>query len=120
MPTLLELAGVESPGGHFLGRDVLPITGRSLLINREGASQPIAAGWELMGKRGYRLGDWKLVHLPAPYGSGGWQLYNLAEDPSEQRDLSLTQPQKLKDMIEGWKRYATANNVILPDRVSGY
>jgi len=120
MPSLLELAGVEAPDGKFMGRNVLPITGRSLLTDHDDASTPIEAGWELMGKRGYRHGDWKLVHLPLPYGSGNWQLYNLAEDPSEQRDLSLAHAQKLADMIAGWERYAKANNVILPNWVSGY
>jgi len=120
MPTLLELAGIDAPDGKFMGRNVLPITGRSLLATQDETSGPIEAGWELMGKRGYRHGDWKLVHLPVPYGSGNWQLYNLAEDPREQRDLSLVNAQKRKEMISGWERYAKANNVILPDWVSGY
>lgn len=120
MPTLLELAGVDQPQGQFLGRDILPSSGVSMLASHKSSPKLTEAGWELMGKRGYRLGDWKVVHLPVPYGNGAWQLYNLAQDPRELQDLSLAQPQKLLDLIGAWERYADANNVILPDWVSGY
>ncbi|NIB40779.1 arylsulfatase [Pseudomaricurvus alkylphenolicus] len=118
MPTLLELAGIPVPGPRFAGREVLPMTGQSFLS--ESSSQTIDAGWELMGKRGYRYGDWKLVHLPKPYGNGKWQLYNLAQDPGEQTDLAASNPSILSDMIGRWQAYADKNGVILPDWVSGY
>ncbi len=120
MPTLLDLAGVETPTSPFLGRDILPPGGRSLLNKQAVHSVPVEAGWELMGKRAYRRGDWKIVHLPVPYGNGSWQLYNLREDPGEQQDLSNIRPEELKVMLDGWERYASTNNVILPDWVSGY
>lgn len=118
MPSLLELVGIQAPTGQFAGRDILPVTGQSFLT--AGTGQGIDMGWELMGKRGYRYGDWKAVHLPKPYGNGQWQLYNLAQDPREQHDLATKQPQKLQEMIDRWQQYARVNGVILPDWVSGY
>lgn len=120
MPTLLQLAGVKAPQKQFHDRDILPITGRSLLGNQGQQQAVIDAGWELMGKRGYRYGDWKIVHLPEPYGNGRWQLYNLADDPGEQRDLAMQKAKKLKEMVARWDQYAKVNNVIMPDWVSGY
>lgn len=120
MPTLLQLTGVEAPQQRFQGREILPITGRSFLSDGDAGTAPIDMGWELMGKRGYRYGSWKITHQPKPFGNGRWQLYNLANDPGEQRDIAARNPDKLAELIERWKRYAEANNVILPDRVSGY
>ena len=120
MPTLLELAGVSAPKGQFRGRDILPVSGHSMFSDKTQNMATIDAGWELMGKRAYRHGDWKLVHLPQPYGNGHWQLYNLADDPGEQRDLAARQPKKLNQMLARWDQYARANNVITPDWVSGY
>ncbi len=118
MPTLLELAGVPAPREQFAGRRILPITGQSFL--NPGPEGPVDMGWELMGKRGYRYGDWKAVHLPVPYGNGHWQLFNLAEDPGEQRDMATLRPQKLRELVSRWQHYAEENGVILPDWVSGY
>ncbi|WP_019528996.1 arylsulfatase [Dasania marina] len=120
MPTLLQLVGVEAPAGQFLGREVLPITGRSLLVNSVDTSALPEAGWELIGRRGYRHGDWKLLHQQAPYGNDAWQLYNLVTDPGEQKNLAAKHPQKLQAMIKRWQQYAKKNNVIIPDWYSSY
>lgn len=134
MPTVLEAAGIEHPAPRFAGREVLPLQGRSLMPllenrNRAAEDETFAMGWEFLGKRAYRLGDWKIVWQPAqpewgpwPGGirTGQWQLYNLAEDPAERYDLSLERPQKRDEMIALWEAYARDNGVIHPDRISGY
>lgn len=59
-----------------------------------------------------RVGDWKLLKF---YESGKRELYNLRNDPSEQRDLSGSQPQRtaqlgtqLKQMLQEMQaRFAT-------------
>jgi arylsulfatase len=46
----------------------------------------------LFGIRAYRLGDWKILQLPPPYGTGQWQLYDLSKDPGETNDLASRPP----------------------------
>ena len=134
MPTLLEFAGVSHPGTGYNGRDVLPMQGRSL-VGLLGGKAPatgekdFSMGWELLGKRAYREGDWKIVWQPEQESwepwtdgikTGQWQLYNLANDLAEMRDLSAQHPQILRELTTGWERYAQENGVILPDWISGY
>lgn len=123
--TMLELAGVEHPGTTYAGRRVEPMTGRSVLALLEGRTQPGAGpvrahADELIGKRGVRLGNWKLVHMPEPYGVGDWQLYDLATDLAEANDLAAARPEKVAELRALWDQYAEENGVILPDWVSGY
>jgi arylsulfatase len=78
------------------------------------------SGGEVMGKYYIRKGPWKMVHMPPPEGTGKWQLYNIEKDPSESKDLASIRADITKDMTGEWERYASTNNVILPDWVSGY
>ena len=55
-------------------------------------------GWELFGRRAIRQGDWKALHLPAPYGPGTWQLYDLSQDRGELNDLAAAHPDKLAEL----------------------
>ncbi len=62
-----------------------------------------------------RRGNWKILWQEPPLGSGDWQLYNLAEDLGEQRDLSATHPQIPAELIVAWEAYAEAVGVMLPE-----
>jgi arylsulfatase len=73
-------------------------------------------GWELFGNHAIRQGDWKLRWQYRPFGTGEWELFNLADDAAERVDLAADMPDKLGEMIELWQNYAAANNVILPSR----
>jgi arylsulfatase len=64
-----------------------------------------------------RQGDWKLRWQYKPYGKEEWELFNLADDAAERRDLASEQPDKVKALVELWDDYVRANNVILPSRV---
>ena len=120
-PTLLELAGVKQPGASYQGREVTPMTGTSILPLLKGAqAAERTTGGELFGKRFVRKGDWKLVHMPKPWGNGEWQLFDLGHDLAERHDLSAQQPQKVAELKKAWDDYARDNHVILPDQVSGY
>lgn len=120
-PTLLELAGVKHPGQQYKGRDVVPMTGTSIipLLKGEKVAERTQGG-ELFGKRFVRKGDWKLVHMPKPWGTGDWQLFNLQSDMAERHDLSAKEPGKVAELKKVWDQYAQENHVILPDHVSGY
>ena len=70
-------------------------------------------GWELFGYRSVRQGDWKITWDQAlKADQRQWQLYNVAQDPSEQHDLGATMPDKLKEMVANWDVYAKDNGVI--------
>ncbi len=120
-PTLLELAGVRHPGNRYQGRAVEPMSGVSILplLKGEKVAERVHGG-ELFGKRFVRQGDWKLVHMPKPWGSSDWQLFDLRSDLAERHDLSGKHPEKVAELQQLWAQYARDNNVILPDQVSGY
>jgi arylsulfatase len=117
-PTLLELAGAQHPGKTYTGEEVLPVTGRSLIPLVTGKAEEIhdateILGWELHGHRGVRQGNWKLVWDHAlPENQRRWKLFNLAEDPFEQNDLSRALPEKYKEMTANWDIYARKNEVV--------
>jgi arylsulfatase len=123
-PTLLELAGTTHPGTSYRGREVAAMRGRSLVEYLTGAAENVhdadtGTGWELFGRRAIRQGDWKALYLPAPYGPGSWQLYDLASDPGEIDDLAASQPDKLAELLALWDRYVEETGVIL-DPISVY
>jgi arylsulfatase A-like enzyme len=116
-PTLLDLAGVLHPGTRYQGRAVAPLRGRSLLPYLERRSDAVhdpeeAIGWELFGRCAIRRGDWKAVLIPAPIGSGSWQLYELAADPGETHDLAHMHPARLDILLTEWQRYVAETGVV--------
>ena len=118
LPTALALAGTTHPGTQYRGQQILPVRGASLLPLLSGESAAIHSqsevfGWELYGHRSVRQGDWKLVWDQAvPADERRWQLFNVAQDPSERHDLSLTMPDKLAEMLANWDVYASETGVI--------
>ncbi|MCC7461170.1 MAG: arylsulfatase [Gammaproteobacteria bacterium] len=122
-PTLLDFAGVPWQGAGYSDARIEPITGRSLLPLLRGqdrAPPQRVSGVELMGKYAIRVGSWKLLHMPGPYGNDTWQLYDLATDLAESRDLAAEHPDKVAELRRHWESYVRENQVILPDWVSGY
>ncbi len=116
-PTLLELAGVEHPGTTYRDRRIEPVRGRSLVPYLSGDRAAVhdaetSTGWELFGRRAIRQGDWKALHLPAPYGPGAWQLYDLSRDPGEIDDQAASNPEKLGELLALWDRYVEENGVL--------
>ncbi len=120
MPTLLEVAKTEYPETHE-GRELPPITGKSWIPMLAGEVETIRSdddylAWELFGNRALRQGEWKIRWQWKPFGTGNWELYDLASDPGERIDLSAEQPDKLSAMLGFWDDYVAQNNVILPSR----
>lgn len=122
-PTILAIAGVSHPGRQYSGKNVHPMSGVSFAPLLDGSRSPHndrVVVQELLGKRVVRSGPWKLIHMPEPYGSGDWQLFNLESDLAESQDLSDEHPEVVGQLLKEWDEYAKANNVIIPDWVSGY
>ncbi len=116
MPTILDLAGVEF-AQEIDGRSVVPMQGGSVLdlfsgetdVPYEGASQ---VGYELFGMKSFFDGDWKILWMPPPFGSGEWELYNVKEDPGELTVLNSQFYERLERMIAEWERYKEDNGVL--------
>jgi len=106
-PTLLDAAGVEMP--HAVGGIAqLPVHGRSFLAALLGdVTEPAARTqyFEMQGHRGIYHDGWKAVakhDSGVPFDDDTWELYHLAEDFSECRDLAAAQPERLTAMRELW------------------
>jgi arylsulfatase len=120
MPTLLEVAGATYPKTDK-GHELPPLIGKSWMPMLAGKTDSIRTdqdylAWEVFGNRAVRQGEWKLRWQFKPYGKGEWELFNVARDPGERKDLAAQNPDKVKAMIPLWDAYVKANNVILPSR----
>lgn len=90
LPTLAEVSGAETPAGVD-GISILPT-----LIGEAAAGhaqqQHHYLYWEINGWTAIRQGKWRAVK---PAQSKTWELYDLAADPSESRNLAAAQPEIL-------------------------
>lgn len=117
LPTVLDLAGVEHPGTSFHGKTVEAMSGKSWTRYMQGEADSIhdentITGWEFIGRQALRKGSYKIVRLPPPWGTGEWEMYNLAEDQAENFDLRGQQPEKFAEMLGYWEDYAKKNGVV--------
>lgn len=122
-PTLLSLAGVQAQAGEWRGRAVEPMIGRDLTPMLTGTAQDVHPddapfGYELSGNAVLFKGDWKMVRNLPPYGSGEWELYNIATDPGETANLASREPARLAEMQADYARFAADNGVL--DMPEGY
>ena len=113
-PTLARIAGAPLPDGDVLdGLDILPVL-------TSGARSPhcwILVPGSVPGRVALRQGDWKLVIAPneladedgAPLAPGAKrplrrdvppQLFDLAHDIGEQRDLASEHPERVQQMVQ--------------------
>lgn len=123
-PTILELAGAAHPADSEADNGPLRMNGHSALDYLSDEADTVhgnsAVGWELFGSRALFQDDWKAVLLWPPEGNGQWNLYDLASDPTETRDLGQVHPDRLASMIDAWNAYAEENNVVIFDKDMGY
>lgn len=117
--TILDVADVAHPE-TFAGEPVAAMQGVSLAPVFANTVESVRGptdwiGWELFGNRAVKMGDWKLLWLCEPAGTGDWQLYDIRNDPAEMNDLAAVHPEIRDEMAGLWDEYARTNNVILPD-----
>ena len=104
VPTFAELAGV---GTSERSRGPLApwLEGESLVPSMKGPAKPRERPlfWEMYGNRAVRDGRWKLV-----WGASErrWQLYDLATDRSETRDLAAVHPERVEALATAWSEWA--------------
>jgi len=120
MPTLLEIAGTTYPK-TFKGKELPPLIGKSWMKVLAGEAesprtQKDYLAWELFGNRVILQGDWKLRWEYKSFGKSDWELFNLALDPAERKDVASQNPDKVKELLILWDDYVKSNNVIIPNR----
>ena len=59
--------------------------------------------WRTGTKAALRHLNWKLLRNAERQQSNDWRLFNLAEDVSEESDLSFQNPAKLKELVLKWE-----------------
>jgi arylsulfatase A-like enzyme len=120
MPTFLAVAETTHPGTMYEGRAVSPIEGASMLPLLDEATAAIhnddhQFAFEIIGRSALRRGDWKLARIDKPFGSGEWELHDIAMDPGELNDLSTEYPAVMSGMLDAWAVYEQEMNIVYPD-----
>ena len=90
LPTFAELAGAAVPGGVDGLSFVPELIGEMAAGRRQ--PQHDYLYWERDDNRAIRQGNWRAVK---PGKGSAWELYDLANDPSESKDLASKQPDLL-------------------------
>jgi arylsulfatase len=120
-PTIMDAAGIEVPE-TYKGIEQQPMDGISMRYAFDDSAAPNAKQrqyYEMFGNRAIWADGWKAVTLHAkrmpwdlavtlPFDQDEWELYNVAEDFSEAKNLAEENPEKLAEMVamfdeEAWK-----------------
>ncbi len=128
VPTIMEVIGLEMPEVYH-GVKQTPMSGVSMKYTFDAApdapTQKHIQYYAMLGTRGIWKDGWKAAALHAPITGKGhfdqdeWELYNVAEDRSESKNLANEYPDKLQELINDWFAEAEKNNVLpLDDRVA--
>lgn len=116
-PTILQLAGLPSmPALHVDGTNLLP------LLDQSGSIAERELYWHYPHYHGsswtpgasIRDGQWKLIEF---YHFGNVELYNLKDDPGEQRDLNKTNPHQTKVLLEKLHSWQNRMNAKMPQPI---
>ncbi len=100
--TALAAAGIEaSPTDRVDGVDLRPF-----LTGDNDASPHEVLFWRFRQRSAVRVGDWKLVRNSRRGPSDAWELFDLSRDVGETKDLAPTQPTKVDELAEIWRRIA--------------
>lgn len=108
MATCVDLAGAAYPEA-IEEEPIYPLEGRSLVPAFRGqAIQREAIYWEHEGNRAIRDGRWKLVARE----NEPWELYDITVDRTEMNDLSVSQPERVRELSARWEAWAARANVL--------
>lgn len=94
LPTIAEVAGAKPPA-DIDGLSVLPTLIGEKAAGRDQKKHDFLY-WEINGWTAIRQGNWRAVKPPK---AGGWELYDLAADPSELKDVAAANSEVLKRLI---------------------
>ena len=112
-PTLLEIAGAESPAHTVDGTSLVPIfiengglAARNIYWHFPAyleAAKGMSGPWRTTPAGAIRSGDYKLIEF---FENGALELYNLRKDPGESENLAHQLPEKtelLHEKLRDWR-----------------
>jgi arylsulfatase A-like enzyme len=100
LPTVLAAAGAGAPDGRVEGVNLLPH-----LEGKASGDPHKNLFWRIQNQWAVRQGDWKLVK----YRQDPPKLINLAQDIKEEKDLSASNPDKLKELQAAYDEWDSKN-----------
>jgi arylsulfatase A-like enzyme len=119
VPTVLELATGKPPtkpatagAPDFAGKSLVPAFAQDVTVPRT------SIWWQHEGNRALRQGDWKIV---AAGNESFWELYDLATDPTESKNLAQAHPDKVRALAAAWQKETDAyvaqakRDIVRPD-----
>ena len=112
-PTLLDIAGLPArPEEHMDGVSIAPLlTGEAASLDRDALYWHYPHYHRTNPYGAIRDGDFKLIEF---YDDGRLELFNLAEDINETRDLAGSQPQKAAELLEKLQVWREAVGAQMP------
>lgn len=98
LPTLTDLAGVSAPSG-IDGRSMAPLlTGSGTAPEHDYLYWELFRGDQQAFTQAIRRGDWKALRIFSEDGSSATELYNLADDLGETRNLAAEHPDRVAEL----------------------
>jgi len=98
VPTVMAAVGRPAgPDDRLDGVNLLPY-----LVGEKPGRPHDALYWRFDTKRAIRSGDWKLVKEER---QDRWELYNLADDIGESKDLAEKMPEKVEELERAWQEW---------------
>ena len=128
VPTLLDAIGIEMPKVYngVVQKDLSGVSMLYTINDTCTANTPTKKEVQyycMLGTRGIWKDGWKAIELHAPtsgrgnFSDEGWELYDVANDRSESKNLAADREDKLQEMIDTWYEQAAINNALpLDDR----
>lgn len=109
MPTLLEVANAKYPA-QYSSRTIPPLEGRSIAPQFRGkeVSRHPYMYWEHEENQAIRKGNWKAVK---DGNSKDWNLFDLASDRNETKNIASQQPGILRELVLKWEEWANSHYV---------
>ena len=98
-PTLLDLAGVRYKG-KIDGQNLAPILKGGIISDKRDFLMHFPHSHRSSYYTVYRLGDWKLIYHYTKAKAERYELFNIAKDPTESKNLANTHPEELKRMVK--------------------
>lgn len=116
-PTLLDVANLTKTGKTLDGESIVPLLKQTGRLKRKAIyfHYPNYA-WHGSNRLGgvIREGDYKLIER---YDDGSVELYNLADDLSEKRNLSGKMPKKAAELKRKLDDWLAESGAIMPERL---